>query len=416
MIKIFYCTVAFFVVLFGSIFEYPEPVVVSCFTLFLSAYYIWLCKNSYIKFIISSVLFYCNWSIIYVNYFHEIDSMFTVLSKTEIGNEGVYILLLFVASLVLFTKNTVCEFNLAIFQEKYPEEAFSKWLLAALCVALVFIFIFGFGRPEVSGDRGSPSAIYEYSILLFIACFWYSRRTSTDIIIVFLLLLFCFQNFYFGGRITGLQLLMVLFFMRYRRVISIKKIFAYALPVFLLMTLIGKYRTELVNLDFYEVYVDLINKGMSLDTAYSSYHTSLTFLIYEGMLSVGDRLFMFFEWIVYVFLGSIWYEGKNLAVLTREVEFHYFGGILPFHFHFYLGYFGVVLCGAYVAFILNYIDKNIKNNAISYFIGIYVVTTVWRWYLYSPSQITRGLFILVIFFGVIKVALNFCNGRFFLKR
>lgn len=95
----------------------------------------------------------------------------------------------------------------------------------------------------------------------------------------------------------------------------------------------------------------------------------------------------------------------NLANLTLPYFYHCFGGVLPVFFQFYLGPIGVILASVYVSFVIRFISRACEvvnppsrmllTPAIG-IISMYVSTSCFRWILYSPSQITRGLLLCLL--------------------
>lgn len=95
----------------------------------------------------------------------------------------------------------------------------------------------------------------------------------------------------------------------------------------------------------------------------------------------------------------------NLANLTLLYFYHCFGGVLPVFFQFYLGPIGVVVASVYVSFVIRFISKacEVINPPLRALLtpafgisAIYVSASCFRWILYSPSQITRGLLLCLL--------------------
>lgn len=79
-----------------------------------------------------------------------------------------------------------------------------------------------------------------------------------------------------------------------------------------------------------------------------------------------------------------------------------------FYAHFWGGAAAVILVGAYVAFIINK-SFALKSSDETYwnYLALYIVGTVPRWFLYSPAQITRGVFIYSIVYGFFYLIYRF---------
>ena len=86
-----------------------------------------------------------------------------------------------------------------------------------------------------------------------------------------------------------------------------------------------------------------------------------------------------------------------LTSISNTYVAHYGGGLIPFYFYFYLGGIGIVLAACLVASYLN-IVINLEEQSSGYFkcLSVWVVSTTFRWYLYSPIGLLRGVLFLTI--------------------
>ena len=353
--------------------------------------------------LIAAVLLYSVYSIAFVNYISPLTTtMFTTYRDSAAAGTALSALLLFLSCLLLFAPAGVCHFrkNDSLFHGSTGNTP----LVVALCVVLALILVFAFGRPDtIGGDRGSPSALYEYSTILFLIGFYLAGdKRGLRVALAILLILFVLQNIVYGGRITGVQLLLCLFFMFYSERISSFRLVVLAVCALMVFTFIGAVRTSITSAEFDEFLNVMGNKitgGFAWDTAYSSWHTSITFVLYSDFVSWEERLVLFWHWVQsIVFGGSV--PMSNLARLTRSYFAHYYGGVFPVFFQFYLGPLGVVLSAGYVSIVLRLVnrvcerckDSNVGIIEVASAISaVYVSVSCFRWILYSPSQITRGL-------------------------
>jgi len=269
----------------------------------------------------------------------------------------------------------------------------------ALAVLLI-ILVFSFGRPDQIGERGRMTALYEYSIIFFILGFYYSGKNKKYIILLSgMLFLFVFQNFIFGERIGAIQLLSLWFLM----IVAHRAKLTFVAPVVILgiigMNVIGSLSGNVLYDISYSVIGDVavrtLENSFALDTAYSAYHTSLTFLASEQFLSMDSRLDLFFRFLASMILGGSNVEGSSLGVITGNYFNHHSGGILPYYFHFYLGIFGVLLVSVAVGLIVRWISSKGNMNVLTapyqVLLGLWLSVTVFRWFLYSPSSLIRGV-------------------------
>ena len=360
---------------------------------------IWSKESIYLT-IIYFVFFYCNYSILMVNYIFRINNYFTSYAYTDSGYTGLWIISLFSYLLLLYA-STVHE-QKEIKKALIINNRYNSFICIGLILLLIFIWIFGFTRPDLEGHRGSPSTFYEYSIILLIMGFYYSG--SNEILqntFVGIIAAYALQNFYYGGRITGVQLIICVILCLYIDKIDMRVMLVSGVAFFVLMSAIGQFRASLVlSKDILKtVILRLIDERIALDTAYSSYFTSLTFLMVKKDLGFSGVMRLFGRWILSMFLGGR-VPDSNLATYTRQYYLHYMGGVLPFFAYFYLGIIGIILLCIYIFRIFKGVEKvNYKSTGLSRCIAIYITSTSLRWYLYSPSQLFRGVLLLAVVYG-----------------
>lgn len=358
-------------------------------------------KNWYAAYIFLFLL-YANYSICFANYLHRLNTFFVIWADSEISHRGMLILLIFSIGLTLaipahMKKNDESEFGLT------KNNKDNKIIVIGIYAILLFILIFGYTRPTIEGGRGSPSTYYEYSVILFILGFYYcgkSLRTKT--LLSFLMALYAAQNFMFGGRITGLQIVICWAFCLYIDKLKIRYIVPLGFAFVVAMMTIGRMRGGVsFSIDEFKNTIEYaMRNGGALDTAYSSYYTSLTFLQVRDELSMLERLSLFGNWLLSILFGHV-IPNSNLAYYTRIYYTHYYGGIIPFFGYFYLGYAGILLFVFLLAKMLRKVSQtDINSTGLARCITLYIVVTTPRWYLYSPSQITRGILIFSTFYGV----------------
>ena len=407
------CVCKFFILVVATLIlacmnDFEHIRLCSFFLLLVNAYLVLLNKNNRFALITCLFLLWFNYSIFYGNYFSAINSSFFDDAYTSYALRGFKIVLLFSVLLVLLCPSNVERAKLRPVIVFKFSGACSKLIPTVYLVVLTVIMLVGFGRPTASGQRGTPTAIYEYSIVLFIIGYYFFSRYRWYVIFSSVLLLgYCAQNMIFGGRITALQLLLIFFFF----LCDGKKIkVKFLVPVLLigLVTFSGigimraNFSFSLSNIS--QAIESIFEKAGTLDTAYSGYYTSLTFLKAESFTPIQNRLYMLWAFIKSIFLGGS-VPDSNLARYTLQFYLHYEGGILPFFGEFYLGFFGIAGTSLMVAFYLRLMKKlNGCSSGLSGCVAVYIAATCPRWYLYSPSQMTRGVLLLCLVYILVGFA------------
>lgn len=365
-------------------------------------------RNNRLLLLVAIVLAYLCYSIAFVNYLSPLlTTMYTVYRNTPEAGTALSALLLFISCLLLFMPDRVVPFGEG--QTLVGGARCNAVFEVVLLIVLGLILVFGFGRPDAIGeDRGSPSALYEYSMILFLLGYHFAGGHKGWIAALSVLLgLFALQNIIYGGRVTALQLLLIIFFCVFNKKTSTKVFVSSIVFGLLAFTFMGAIRTGLAHAglsDYLDALNDSTSRGFAWDTAYSSWHTSITFVKYGGIIPDSERLVLLGQWVKSVFLGGS-VPRCNLANLTLPYFYHCFGGVFPVFFQFYLGPIGVTVASAFVAFVIRFVDRACEMGelpsgalltpALS-IAAMYVCTSCFRWILYSPSQITRGLLLCLL--------------------
>lgn len=372
--------------------------------LILSIYLVIKAKENMGLFIVYSLIAFFNYSIVITNYIRILSwSYFTSFSNDYVSYLGVLILFIFTLLLSLLMPNKITKTYMTE-NNFINKNSKNIWISTSfLIMILLYILIFQFGRPDTDGLRGSPSALYEYSIIFFIIGFHFvGINRKSNIILTILLALFALQNFAFGGRIIGIQLLFVYFIMFYSHKIKVVKLVPFIIAGFIIMSLIGIERASLtfsiqgIN----EVISNIKNRMFALDTSYSAYFTSLTFLKTQEYLNYFDRLSLFGKFLLsIIFGGSI--QNSSLPLYTRTYFTHYNGGVFPYYFYFYLSWAGVVISTLLIRLYTSIINqKELVKSGLFRCISVYFIATTFRWYLYTPIIILRGtLLLIIVYYG-----------------
>lgn len=368
------------------------------YLLLVNTYMLINSRRNFLLFIVFFVILFSNYSIIFSNYIVRFDNtVFTDVLSQETSHISINILTLFNLFLFIFVRwNEIkpnCFYN--IFVNEKNEE---KWTVFILGLLLVAVFFLGFTLPEVDGERGSPSPLYEYSLIFFILFFFYSGLKRKYLYLgLFLIVMYSLQNFVFGGRILGLQFMLCAYIMLFMHKLKMPIVIIAIVIMFVLMSIIGVVRGELLsgNADVGAILSSLLQSGFALDTAYAAYYTSESFVYIIDKFSNQEIFFFFCDFVKSFFVGAN--PDLILPSLSENYVHHYGGGICPFYFYFYLRTFGVLLAGLLVSFYLNIILR-LSDCSSGYLkcLAVWIVSTTFRWYLYTPLPLLRGVLILTI--------------------
>lgn len=367
------------------------------FVLMANTYMVICSRRFFMLFIIAFILLFCNYSIIYAHFAGTIQNFYTTPISEDSYVISFNILVLMNLLLLLFVRweRSPLEYLTNVFIDPLRK---NKGILIFLFILLITIFFVGYKAPEVEGQRGEGSPIYEYSAILFIIYFYYCGDLKMYKRLGLLLVaLFSFQSFIFGGRVDAIGFLLVAYIMLFMHKVSMRKVIIGMVAMFVFLSVIGVVRGELLsgNADVGSILKTLAENGFALDTAYSAYYTSESFVYIINKFEPQEILYLFIEFLKSIFIGSN--PDLLLTSLSENYVLHYGGGILPFYFYFYLGAIGVFLSGLLVALYLNIVVK-LKEDTSGYLkcLSVWVVCTTFRWYLYTPIPLLRGVIFLTI--------------------
>lgn len=384
-----------------------NEVVVSYLIISLSLYACIVVRKNRLLLLLFGIILYANFSICYVNYIKPIEGILvTSLAETTEAKIALLYLLMFISVLVGFLPKKVRSFS-------YKSPSFTgyknnTYITVLLVIVLVLICMFGFIRPDSLGaERGNSSALYEYSVILFILAFYFSNKKKwlTNLILV-ILVLYVFQDIAYGGRITSIQLLLVAFFFVFN---SKTKTSTLALVVFCMLIFFlafGGVRTQIWVDGFaalFESFQRIMDTGFAWDTAYSAWHTSITFLQFDSLISFSDHMYYLGQWLLSLVVGGSFVIDSNIASVTHLYFAHSFGGVLPIYLAFYFGTPGVIAIALLVSIFVMVVNRFCGGLNLDFGIGksaltlamFYFIITVPRWYLYSPSPLIRGLVLML---------------------
>lgn len=361
----------------------------------INVYMVVCSKDNFLLFVISFFMLFFNYSIVFANYSGQIDIVFTDGITPRVKSISMNILSLFTCSLLFFVKWGKINNNAAdVYLDKHQR---NDLLVIALAIALFLIYSFGFTRP-IMGERGVATPIYEYSSILMAILFYYSGNNRLYLIVGrVLVLMFALQSLVFGGRVDAIQFLLVMFIMNYMHKMKMHIIILIMIFAFFILSLIGAVRGELLSGDFDvgNIFRNLAEGGFANDTAYYAYYCSESFVYVKDLLSADRVLQLFWDFVKYIFIGSKAGEDAFLPDVTQGYVSHCNGGIPPFYFYFYLGIPGILIAGLLVSFYINLVIS-VRKYSSGYFkiVVLWVVCSVFRWYLYTPFPLLRGVIFL----------------------
>lgn len=378
--------------------------------LMINIYQLLCSRKNFMMMLITLVIGYCNYSIIYVNYINILHgTLYTIHLSDDAFMTNFNVLTLFNCALFYtfpFRKIPPMEMKNIFIDPKLKDYR----VIFVLSILLIIVFFIGFKTPEIQGHRGKPRPMYEYAVSLFIVYFYYSGKHRPYVITGLIFVTFyALQNFIFGGRIYGLQFILVAYVMLFMDKIPMRWVITGIIGAFVLFSIIGAVRGAIMsgNFSVAGILENLSNKGFALDTAYSAYYTAQCdiYIVDSWRITDQERTSYFFDFLNSIIFGESANKGAVIQNISRRYVHHNGGGVLPQHFYFYFGPLGSFVPAFILPVYFKFIVK-LKQSTNGWFkcVSVFVVCHAFRWYLYSPLGLFRGvLFLTMIYYGAYAI-------------
>lgn len=389
---------------------------IAIFLLLLDAYSIIKSKDNIYAFFLFLCMLYFDYSIIISKYLSTTPnfvSFFRLIKFNDTMFISISSLYVFHAILILFLKKEFYKKNDNIYLLNAKNSSSKKLTNKSVIFLCALIFIIFIVLIDYLFIHFLPikRTIYEYLLIPFIIAIYYSKDYNIlRKIIFFLILISMAINTIQGGRIVSLQPLLAYVFIVYYNKLTSKKIILATIIGIILFTSFGIYGDLLVEqenmnkLNLNLIYNTIFERKFALDTSISSYWTGTTFIEISNYFTNFDRVKNFFSYILlYTLLGQK--SGYiELFDISRKYYLHYYGGFITSYFYFWGGYIGIIFISIYLCFLLNKISLvNHNSSDFSKILFIYLISTLPRWYLYYPTPLFRGIFILYVCYALSRI-------------
>ncbi|MEK3885271.1 hypothetical protein [Paenibacillus sp. PL2-23] len=374
----------------------------ACLTLLFSLLLCFKVRKNIPLFIITLFILYCNYSIVLGEYLigGNLGTPMNQTKTTEIYGLSINIMLLFTSILSVFIvgrKRELINFEI----KKYN----NILLFYFIIFVLILVLLFGVNRGNYTSYEVSITPIYEYSTLLLLLSYSVSgglklRKT----IITVLCVLFIIQDFYYGGRITSLQIIIFLLITIFLRKLTIKKVIMGAGIGIFINTIVHVYRQNysFKSIDIINIFDSLLNSYFVFNTPVFAYYSTSTHIATSQIIERNEKTESLLQFVKFIFLGS----ERNIGDVTYYSDLYFSnigGGLIPSHFYFWLDWAGVVLATLILLYILSNIGGFRKEfNRIATVCFIYSVP---RWYLYTPLSLFRPILLLFVSY-IILIVIN----------
>lgn len=401
-----------------SIFVLTDISILSFLLIIFSLALLFYARHSLMIFLSSLIIAYSNYSIVVYRYGGKdlMEDWNSFNHSPDIDLTALRIVVFFTFVLALRTRGIYNKMRKGrnnierIIEEKPSSNIF---LVVITCIALVIIWFFFYDFSF--GTQAGYHPLYEYSTVFFIMGLKYAgNKWKLYVPILALALFYMVFDFLGGQRSTGVQIALIVLLMRFYRYLSPKRVVTLAFVGIFITTAVGALRGSLFmpNFTMKDVFDSMSNSMFASATAGYAYYTSLTFIATMDIYSFWARMGQFGDFVTSIFVSG---ADEGLAWITLKHYEHMFGGILGVYLYYYLGYLGTfliaTLVGCYYKLMSKFNLSRKYRTSLSFVVCIYVTATTTRWYLYTPSQLLRGVLLLSLVYYGYKVI-----DKFKLKR
>lgn len=279
------------------------------------------------------------------------------------------------------------------------------------CLSLLYILMLGFKFYMSKNDSyvSVSNPIFEYSIMIVLLVWYYSKdyRIVNLFIKIYMIVFFCLFTI-LGDRSSTFMMAIMYYQLYLSTKISNKKLIIYVLFFLLIGKTIGIIRTSNTSIDL--LIYNLVNKGFYVDTFSYSYYAGISFVALYSMAS--NKSIIGISYFLYQFgikFGNYW----NISVVAKELSpllYNQGGGMLPGYIYSFSGFFGVILFSILIGIILRKFYVNAKNK--DYIYQMLITSMVFRWYLYSPTTLTKSILVyFTLIFFIVRSFNKICERR-----
>jgi len=375
----------------------------ACLVLAFSLLFAIKARKNPLVLIIAAFILYSNYSIVMGEYLigGDLGISYTEVKNIQYYGPAIRILLLFMSIISLFVKVQTKK------SIEYKIISQDNLLLYLLVVALLgYVFAFGINREVTSSYSVKITTLYGYSPILFLFGFYFKGKSKLRAFILYLLAaIFILQDFYYGGRITSLQIIILIAIYNFTEKITIMRLILYGFAGIVMSSAVSAYRSaySLNRVDLLSIINRIFDKFFVFDTSVGAYYATATHIATFEIIDIETKMESFFDFIKSIFLGS----GNSIGNVSSYVSQNYFmnggGGLLPSHFYFWLGWIGVIFVSIIIIAIVNNLNRN--SSDLNKLIILAVVSRVPAWYLYNPINLFRGaILVVILFYAVFMLA------------
>lgn len=399
-----------FIFLFQCILE-PSNVgnlILSLCCLIVNLHIIYRNKNNMQMFLIAIIIFYFNYSAIINYYIFEQSSVlaFTQCNTIELKETAIIGLLIFTIIIDCFVdwEKIPCYELRSLSNRKNIG-------FYIILVVLIFVWLICLKRGQLgNGYKVYNISYFEYSYILFVLGLWFANGNKLqEYVLSILLVMYVFEDVYYGGRISSLEFILVFYLMLFYKYFNKKRILIAIMSAILLFSIVSVYRVNysLVSIDSEALLSFVGESRFSLDSASNAFYSTLCAIGGSNTFSPTFKMENFWYFILDAVIGIEMGDYETLPELLKTNGFYNIGGCWCVgYMYFWFGYMGIIVFSLFITLIVNKLSK-MKTGNLQKLLFIIIFVTIPRWYLYTPSAFLRGIVLFGVFYFILKLFIKF---------
>lgn len=312
------------------------------------------------------------------------------LRNTSINYLSTRIMLIFTSVFSLFLQANRSSKRLNI--DKINELRKNNILISGVGIIILYtILVVGIISLSKTFELGSytyiETTIYEYSIVIFIITYFFSKdkKIINYLLFIFALLFtICFSIF--GDRSSSFLYIIMGFLILFPHLIKFELSIIYGFLGIVLSNIISIIRSAGPNISLTFLFKQILEKGLYQDTVSWAYYGGLTGIAIKEFHDYNFKfLFGFLQSIIGI-------KSEYSDVIGFSRTYYYYnagGGIFPQHLYAFAGWPGVIIGAIILGIVISKIFAS-KQNQLNLILILLVTTFCFRWYIYSPLVFFRS--------------------------
>ena len=264
--------------------------------------------------------------------------------------------------------------------------------------------IFAAGGYAQSLQSRESSSLYGYGVIPIAVSLIYSTSRFRRFVVYLLISIYIIKDFAFGGRIDSLILILIIYLIHFRFIMSSKLTVISLLVIYATNTVWEIFRSSVYQniYDILEATPETV--GISTSNSGAVYYASMRiiFFIENGILSFSDRIASFIYFLLSCFVPYNYLPPiANLSAYLKDSYYTGGGGLCSVFIFAMGGFIGIIILAKFIGFLLtrlmSYSHITSKNKYFFFYI-ILCIATFPRWYAYYPIALIKFCMVGALFF------------------